>query len=496
MLTKEFSISKFALQILIMFFVLNSFSVNAQKIKEKKGVLMADDKPLGLAYKEKTKQGVFWVFSKLDSTELFRLQRKSLPSKDMTKDISWSYLIQKSDGKTTTIPQGLTRLSFNPCIIIVNELQDNFGLIDPKEGFNLTKIQEFFSIEREDLNKKYSEMQLAMQSADQQALAIRQRIDDMQVDVKDSKQIFWSLQGTPTLMGTINMIKDQGSDIEFDIYDLDNNYIAKLKGFTNLMSPSFSLTTYKNQKITAPGGYSLTTSPSENVTRLKNYQINVVKALLTSGYNLGYQIRNEKNAIAVNKSKEDEAKQKEQAALQNEFYKKHAYNGYVVDKNNNTINGLIYYPSYVILKDKTFNGRILYNYIYFKCTDKDCHKFKEMGQEFVSIFANSVTEFVIDNQKFISKKVKAKGLGSGASYLLATKENEKVGLYKRFANEDPAKFDFVYYIKSKDHAISVEMNGDKLSDYFSECPAVVDAIKNKTYTTPEALIEVYIQNCK
>jgi hypothetical protein len=71
-----------------------------------------------------------------------------------------------------------------------------------------------------------------------------------------------------------------------------------------------------------------------------------------------------------------------------------------------------------------------------------------------------------------------------------------VGLYKRFANEDPAKFDFVYYIKSKDQAISVEMNGDKLSDYFSECPAVVDAIKNKTYTTPEALIEVYIQNCK
>ena len=133
-------------------------------------------------------------------------------------------------------------------------------------------------------------MQLAMQSADQQALAIRQRIDDMQVDVKDSKQIFWSLQGTPTLMGTINMIKDQGSDIEFDIYDLDNNYIAKLKGITNLMSPSFSLTTYKNQKITAPGGYSLTTSPSENVTRLKNYQINVVKALLASSYNLGTKL--------------------------------------------------------------------------------------------------------------------------------------------------------------------------------------------------------------
>ena len=81
MLQREFSISKFALQILIMFFVLNSFSVNAQKIKEKKGVLMADDKPLGLAYKEKTKQGVFWVLANLTAPSYLDYNERVFPRK-------------------------------------------------------------------------------------------------------------------------------------------------------------------------------------------------------------------------------------------------------------------------------------------------------------------------------------------------------------------------------------------------------------------------------
>jgi hypothetical protein len=190
-------------------------------------------------------------------------------------------------------------------------------------------------------------------------------------------------------------------------------------------------------------------------------------------------------------------KQKQDAEDAREKYlKENFFNGNILTKEGKTIKGEIYWPAYSYIKNNKLPNNKLFNVIFFKCIDSDCSNYQN-GDNAYPIYASSVKEFEIDGNKILSKKVLVKGLlNTTANFLYVVKENEKIGLYKRFAYESADKFDFVYYIKNKDNAILTDMSINKLTDYFSDCPFVMDAIENKKIKSNEELIEIYNQNCK
>ena len=224
---------------------------------------------------------------------------------------------------------------------------------------------------------------------------------------------------------------------------------------------------------------------NDNISEKKLDQVNNSN-FYENNYN---EILNEYTSYTI-KQKLDAEEAKEQ------YIKENFFMGQILTTDGKMIKGEIYWPAYSFMKNNKLPSSKLFNTIFFNCKDVDCSKYQNDGSAY-PIYASFIKEFEIDGKKVLSKKVLVKGLfNSTSNYLFSVKENDKIGLYKRFAYESADKFDYVYYIKNKDYGILTDMNIGKLADYFSECPFVMDAIEGKKIKNPEELIDIYNQNCK
>lgn len=456
---------------LILFFSLALFS---QSIKVKKGVILYEDKPVGLIERKSINDESNYTCWDTAHNLIFTSVEKWYKYDPAKEPYRWLVFENADKTKKTELSIDDFRVYFTNENVLMKTLGKVFHLFD-MNGFNKDSIQAFFNVERPSLTAKYlgqKEINDKLESQGKKAL------EEIYPLVSDDNSTITGYNNRKPI-GKFQMVSADDREAKFNVLDLDNNVVANVTWTMINYSNSINVNTYRNQQISLDGSRS-------DFTDSKNQSLKkIAEKLISRGYLLQHQIAEEQAKIRQEKQAKidlENAKIKaERDKIEAENFKYKFFSGSFIDNKGNKFSGQIYYQPYSIKTTGKRFSDIRHNVMYFICADgTDCKEFKSTDNTAMPISSSLISEMTINGTRYISKDVLVKGLlKSYKNYLYSIKENDKFGFYERYANEDASIIEYVYWIKSNEKPIAEDVSEGKLLDYFKDYPKAIEAIKAK-----------------
>ena len=195
----------------------------AQKFKTKKDRVLIDEKEVAILNDKIRDQ---YEFYDLNNVKQFTVQYKSM-MEDQTIINQW-LIVTSADGKINTkIPYEVLITSFSPTKILLHLLSVKYGLFDIN-GFNQSKINEFFATERESIGDKTLKTKIDLVTTKKEK---QDKITRYQPFVKnDGTIMFGGTAGTNIVGKAIgSSYSPLSGTSSVQIYDLDNVLVANAK---------------------------------------------------------------------------------------------------------------------------------------------------------------------------------------------------------------------------------------------------------------------------
>jgi hypothetical protein len=446
----------------------------SQKIKIKGEKVLFDDKEVCLL----KKTGNDYVFSSLDNTKQFTARYNQLLQ---DKEVVYQWLtVTSPDGtQTSEVPYEVLQMSFDSSKIVTKLLSDKYGLIDTS-GINLQKLQEFYTVKRENLSDKYIKGAAeAKEEAKANQAVYATKIAAVKPFVKGDNTVVSGGQMGTKIMGKIIPIKynHMGANQPIHVIDLDGVNVADAE-ITGNMNNDINVSLFN--------GTTFTYKAKRRYTDTDNalFLTQLVEELVARDIVLGHQARQYTDKMHAEKVK----LAKERSA---NIYKKP---GYAIDEKGvnykGTVTALfqkldINQTGDIAVTDAIDNYGKKVTVVYLN----------EKGKErTVTLNASDNTRFCVTNTDgtetcYMGMKVKgdalkklsnAMSLGFTNAYFYQIVYEDKGNLVLKDAVEAD-----VYVVKLKDKKEGQMIDGRKneklakeLAEYFAGCKAVVSELSS------------------
>lgn len=273
-----------------------------QKIKVKKGIVTFDGKEVA---KLDTEIRDNYKFSTLKGEKAFDVVFKGMSANNL-EGFQWLEMTS-ADNKKTEIPYEVLMTSFSVSKLVIKLLSEKYELITTN-GIDMTKVDEFFAVEREVLSDKYAK---AVVSAKTDEAERQKTVGRFNPFVKDDGTIlFGGSQGTK-IVGKVYY-----SQNTYTVQDLDKIDVGTAKGCSTCTD--VNATTYTDEEFKFDygsrtmmtgrfsrsfaqifveellgRGYKLQNEAKAYKARLKNERIKVAKAQSINLYGVDGKITDE-----------------------------------------------------------------------------------------------------------------------------------------------------------------------------------------------------------
>ena len=458
---------------LLLLLILIPFLGMGQKFKIKNDKILIDEKEVGIL-NDKIRDS--YEFLDLNKEKKFIVDYKMLM--EGTTIIKQWLKVSSSDGKKTTeIPYDVLINSFSSTKIILHLLSVKYGLFDIN-GFNQSKIDAFFEVEREsiDNNATKAKLELVMNRKEKQ-----EKISKFRPFVKtDGTVMLGGTLGTNIVGNVIGSPSKFGSSSTANIYDLDGIAVATAE-ITNDMDNKVKVTLFNENKFDY--------NAEKRFSGLDNssFFTELIGELLFRDYVLGHQAKAYKEAIYKEKIKLAKSRSQNIYNL----------NGYAFDEKGVKYEGVINAQFEMLDVNQNGNNQVV-DAIDNYGKNVSIKYLNEKGKErTITLSAKNNATFFINNADgtqtgYFGMKVKGDGakklsnamsLGFNNAYfyklLYSSKENSVL--------VDPIEGErFVIKLKSKEVGQMIDKRNNKnlsleLSEYLLGCPSLAKEIKDEAF---------------
>lgn len=242
-----------------------------QKIKVKKGIVTFDGKAVA---KVDTEIRDNYKFSTLKGEKAFDVVFKGMSASNL-EGFQWLEMTS-AEGKKTEIPYEVLMTSFSVSKLVIKLLSEKYELITTN-GIDLTKVSEFFAVDREMLSDKYAK---AVVSAKTDEAERQKTVGRYNPFVKDDGTILFGGSRGTKIVG-----KAYYSNNTYTIQDLDGITIGTAKGCSTCTD--VSATTYTDEEFKFD--YGSRTMMTGRFSR--SFAQIFVEELLGRGYKLGNEAK-------------------------------------------------------------------------------------------------------------------------------------------------------------------------------------------------------------
>ena len=217
----------------------------SQKIKTKKDRILVDEKEVAI-FNDKVRDQC--EFFDLNNKKQFTAEYKTLMEDKII--INQWLVVSNADGSIKTeIPYEVLITSFNSSRIIMHLLSVKYGLFDAN-GFNKTKIDEFFATERENIGEKSLKAKIDVIASKKEK---QTKVSQYRPHVKTDGMITFGGTAGTNIVGKVigSPYTAFGTNNFAEVYDLDNIKVATAK-ITGNMNNDVEVTLYTDSKFTYP----------------------------------------------------------------------------------------------------------------------------------------------------------------------------------------------------------------------------------------------------
>ncbi|MCT4630122.1 hypothetical protein [Winogradskyella sp.] len=283
-----------------------------QKIKIKKGIITFDKKEVA-----KVNDNVknFYKFSTLDGKKAFDVEFKGMSASNL-EGFQWLEMTS-ADGKKTEIQYEVLMTSFSVTKLIIKLLSDKYELIS-SNGIDMTKVDEFFAVEREKLSDKYAK---AVVSAKADEAQRQKTIGRYNPFVKDDGTILFGGSRGTKIAGKVTYYQNV-----YTVKDLDKIVIGTAKGCSTCTSVDAKTYTDEEFKFDYGSRTMMTGRFSRSFAQI------FVEELLGRGYQLQHEAKAYKARLH---------KERVKVAKENSI-NLYGVDGTVTDTDGKTYKGTIY----------------------------------------------------------------------------------------------------------------------------------------------------------
>ena len=248
-----------------------------QKIKVKKGLVTFDGTAVA-KIDDDTRD--HYKFSTLKGEKAFDVVFKGMSASNL-EGFQWLEMTS-ADGTKTEIPYEVLMTSFSVTKLVIKLLSEKYELITTK-GINMTKVDEFFAVEREVLSDKYAK---AVVAAKTDAAEREKTVGKYNPFVKDDGTILFGGSTGTNIVGRAYF-----SNNTYTVQDLDRITVGTAKGCSTCTD--VDATTYTDE--TFKFDYGSKTMMTGRFSR--SFAQIFVEELLGRGYHLGHEAKAYKNKL-------------------------------------------------------------------------------------------------------------------------------------------------------------------------------------------------------
>ena len=207
----------------LLFLLLLPVMAFSQKIKIKDEKVSFDGKDVCIL----KKVGKDYTFYSLDNVAQFNAKYNALAD-DKKVVYQWLTITSPDGTQLSEVPYEVLHMSFETSKIVTNLLSEKYGLIDTS-GINVQKVQEFFSVKRDNLSEKYmSSMTTAKEDAKVNQQNYAAKVAVVRPYVKQDNTIVSGGQMGTKIIGKVIPIQyvHMGSNQPIQVIDLDRITVA------------------------------------------------------------------------------------------------------------------------------------------------------------------------------------------------------------------------------------------------------------------------------
>lgn len=278
---------------------LTTLNINAQKIKVKRGKILANKKPVAFV----KKSGSSFNFSNLNQEKIeFSVKFNLLK---ITEDVSKKWLVVSIPDKNQTTEVEMEYLSFTMSNKkAISELFFKKYKIITDNGIDTNQLNDFFAIKRKSLTDQYNKLLKG-------EVAVKNEIANLDIKIDHSfNRIFEgnipyasgskannsTVSEYPNMLGTYTTEKNSKYNGNiYTIYDLDKNKIATATPASFGKVTVATLNKKDSFVYTSKLGFSHNTAKYDNANFIKE----IVGKLYTKGILLGHQLENQRKEIEI-----------------------------------------------------------------------------------------------------------------------------------------------------------------------------------------------------